>query len=442
MKAYFGIMNRADNFVVFFAKSEDHIRIGSDVLVKMTDGIWVAKVIDFPIDHEYIEGAPTFHGNIQGEDQKIINQNYETETEYKEKVMNYFEEGQAPIKIYELEINFNRTRLNIYYQKKGFVDFAKAESDLEDMLKTHISFITDFYSVSCIKMRFTQEYALASTKQRFDKDDRIVVLKDDGLWTGKFLRNNCKKDGTDNFKPDIKILGPIDATIDRILRKIEKDENEAFAVCRKFADSDKLQMNLLRAEYNLSEKKVFFYYTSEGRVDFRNLVKNLAGNLRKRIEMKQIGIRDELKTFPTLGICGQVTCCSRYISKFEPIVLRMAKIQNMDINTEKITGLCNRLLCCLKYEYVNYLEFVEKLNTLPKKFKYQGDDGKSETFEIIGFNPLKGTVLVRNEENFRQSLDFGKLKESIRPNMIVDNSRPVEVGEEMSESLDDKAGEA
>ena len=141
------------------------------------------------------------------------------------------------------------------------------------------------------------------------------------------------------------------------VEKNKKKENEAFAICEEKIAAHKLEMKLVDVEYTFDANKILFYFTAEGRVDFRELVKDLASVFRTRIELRQIGIRDEAKMLGGIGICGRSLCCSTYLDGFHPVSIKMAKEQGLSLNPTKISGNCGRLMCCLKYEQNCYDEF-------------------------------------------------------------------------------------
>ncbi|MDD6193826.1 MAG: stage 0 sporulation family protein [Lachnospiraceae bacterium] len=165
--------------------------------------------------------------------------------------------------------------------------------------------------------------------------------------------------------PDEEVVQPLKevqrlATQDD-LKKIEKNkekEKEAFKICQEKIKKHNLEMKLVDAEYTFDNNKLLFYFTADGRIDFRELVKDLASVFRTRIELRQIGVRDETKTLGGIGICGRALCCTTYLTDFVPVSIKMAKEQNLSLNPTKISGVCGRLMCCLKneqetYEYLN-----------------------------------------------------------------------------------------
>ena len=137
-------------------------------------------------------------------------------------------------------------------------------------------------------------------------------------------------------------------------RKTIVREKEAFTICEKKIAARKLEMRLVNVEYTFDGGRIIFYFTADGRIDFRNLVKDLAAVFRTRIELRQIGVRDEAKMLGGIGCCGRPLCCATFLGDFEPVSIKMAKEQNPSLNPTKISGICGRLLCCLKYESEMY----------------------------------------------------------------------------------------
>lgn len=183
----------------------------------------------------------------------------------------------------------------------------------------------------------------------------------------------------------------------RQIQENKKKTKEAMEICEKKIAEHKLNMKLVDAEYSFDRSKFIFYFTADGRVDFRDLVKDLARQFKARIELRQIGVRDEAKIFGGYGPCGRVLCCKSFLKDFEPVTVRMAKDQNLPLNPTKISGVCGRLMCCLGYEYQVYKEF---LKNLPK----QGEmiNTKEGKARVISVNPLKRTVVVEVGEEARQ----------------------------------------
>ncbi len=191
------------------------------------------------------------------------------------------------------------------------------------------------------------------------------------------------------LKPVIRIA------TDRDRRTIEQNhvkEQEAFKICEEKIAKHGLKMNLIDVECTFDNNKLLFYFTSENRVDFRELVKDLASVFRTRIELRQIGVRDEAKMLGGLGVCGQTFCCARFLGDFQPVSIKMAKEQGLSLNPTKISGTCGRLMCCLKYEQESYEEL---LRTTPKMGAIvKTPDGKGVVEDV---NLLTGKLRVRHD---------------------------------------------
>ena len=168
--------------------------------------------------------------------------------------------------------------------------------------------------------------------------------------------------------PDDKVVQPLKSVIrmaskedEEVELKNNEKEKEAFRICKEKIRKHGLQMKLIDAEYTFDNNKVLFYFTADGRIDFRELVKDLASVFKTRIELRQVGVRDETKIVGGIGICGRPLCCHSYLSEFIPVSIKMAKEQNLSLNPTKISGVCGRLMCCLKNEEETYEELNSKL---------------------------------------------------------------------------------
>ena len=175
-----------------------------------------------------------------------------------------------------------------------------------------------------------------------------------------------------------------------VQEKNEAREKEAFGICVQKIEQHKLEMKLVSVEYTFDDSKIIFYFTANGRVDFRDLVKDLAGIFHMRIELRQIGVRDEAKMLGGLGACGRQICCGAFLGDFQPVSIKMAKEQNLSLNPTKISGQCGRLMCCLKYEQDYYEETLKKLPRVGKDI--MTPDGVGVVTEI---NVLRERVKVR-----------------------------------------------
>ena len=197
------------------------------------------------------------------------------------------------------------------------------------------------------------------------------------------------------LKPVLRMASPEDEEIERTNKEKEK---EAFRICLEKIKKHELEMKLIDTEYTFDNNKILFYFTADGRIDFRELVKDLASVFKTRIELRQISVRDETKIRGGIGICGRPLCCSSYLSEFIPVSIKMAKEQNLSLNPSKISGVCGRLMCCLKYEEETY----EELNSrLPNIGDYvTTDDGlKGEVHSVSILRQLvKVIVTVDGDE--------------------------------------------
>ena len=182
------------------------------------------------------------------------------------------------------------------------------------------------------------------------------------------------------LKPIIRIATDEDRQV--YLENKEKAK-ETFEICQQKIKEHDLNMFLIDCEYTFDRNKLIFYFTAEGRIDFRELVKDLASIFKTRIELRQIGVRDEAKTIGGLGPCGRKLCCSSWLGDFQPVSIKMAKDQSLSLNPTKISGICGRLFCCLKYEHDVYVEAIEKMPVVGSIVKVDNQKGK-----VIEINPL------------------------------------------------------
>ena len=198
------------------------------------------------------------------------------------------------------------------------------------------------------------------------------------------------------LKPITRMADSVDV---RRMRQNREDEKRAYHTCQECIARHGLEMKLVEAEYTLDRSKIMFYFTADGRVDFRELVKDLAGIFHTRIELRQIGVRDEAKMIGGLGCCGRELCCSTYLDDFHPVSINMAKDQNLSLNPAKISGVCGRLMCCLKYEHEAYAE-------LQKITPRQGSvvDTPEGRGKVITTQMLRGICKVQLDDSPEHSL--------------------------------------
>ena len=246
-------------------------------------------------------------------------------------------------------------------------------------------------------------YYFDPDNNKFEKNSFAIVETARGVEYGQVVKENMMVDDSEVFQPLKKVIRP--ATDDDALQQKEdkKKEKEAFSICEEKILKHGLDMKLVDVEMTFDHNKLIFYFTSDGRVDFRDLVKELASIFRTRIELRQIGVRDEAKMLNGIGICGRPLCCATFLGDFHPVSIKMAKEQNLSLNPTKISGICGRLMCCLKYEE----EVYEELN---KNLPDVGDmittpDG---TGEILSVNVLMQNVkaAVKKNENDPPTINF------------------------------------
>lgn len=233
-------------------------------------------------------------------------------------------------------------------------------------------------------------------------DDNVIVETSRGIEFGTVVSPAREINDDEVVKPlkeVIRIATPEDIAIQQDNKRKEKD---ALIQCEKKINEHGLKMNLVDAEYTFDQSKLLFYFTADGRIDFRNLVKDLAVIFRTRIELRQIGVRDESKMIGSVGVCGRDICCSKFLNEFMPVSIKMAKEQGLSLNPTKISGICGRLMCCLKYEqdtYEELLKFTPREGALVQTPNGEG---------IVQFvSILKGIVKVKlNSENEQTVEEF------------------------------------
>ncbi len=224
------------------------------------------------------------------------------------------------------------------------------------------------------------------------KGESILVDTGKGLCLGRVAAEPREKDKKSLLKTLKKVTRKAteeDMIQDRTNRSLEK---EGFQFCLERVKARKLNMNLVKVEFSFDRSKAIFYFTSEKRVDFRELVRDLAARFKTRIEMRQIGVRDEAKMIGGMGPCGREFCCSKFLSTFDLVSVKMAKEQHLALNPSKISGACGRLMCCLSYEYETYCEFRKGLPKVGKKVMTSHGEGK-----IVRQNIMNRTVTVELE---------------------------------------------
>ena len=227
---------------------------------------------------------------------------------------------------------------------------------------------------------------------QFKKGDRAVVETVRGVECGEIAMENREVDDSEIVKPLKRIVRPANENDLRVVRENRAKEQKAFSICEEKIRAHNLDMKLVDVEYTFDGGKILFYFTADGRVDFRELVKDLAGVFRTRIELRQIGVRDESKMVGGFGMCGRPFCCSTFLGDFQPVSIKMAKEQGLSLNPVKISGTCGRLMCCLKYEqeaYEHLLRHTPKVGAIVETREGRGT--------VVENNLLTGMLKIRLE---------------------------------------------
>ena len=247
--------------------------------------------------------------------------------------------------------------------------------------------------VDVISVRFKmggKSYFFAPGSYMIKKGDFVIVDTERGAECGEVILETHKVTDSSVSKELKKVTRVADLNDRKKLVQNREDEKKAFTLCEECIAKHKLDMRLTDVEYTFDRSKIVFNFTADGRVDFRDLVKDLAGIFRTRIELRQIGVRDESKRMGGLGICGRPFCCSHFLNNFQPVSIKMAKEQGLSLNPVKISGSCGRLMCCLGFEQSTY----EYLNTITPAY---GSIVKTVDGEgmVIESNPISGNIRIR-----------------------------------------------
>ena len=233
-----------------------------------------------------------------------------------------------------------------------------------------------------------------------EKNIDVVVETARGLEYGKIVvgpKEIEEEKLISPLKPIIRIATEEDKAI---YRENKEKAKETFEICQQKIKEHGLTMFLIDCEYTFDRNKLIFYFTAEGRIDFRELVKDLASIFKTRIELRQIGVRDEAKSIGGLGTCGRKLCCSSWLGDFQPVSIKMAKDQSLSLNPTKISGICGRLFCCLKYEHDVYVEAIEKMPVVGRVVKVENQKGK-----VIEINPLLEQIKIEfNDKTIKTCL--------------------------------------
>ena len=237
-------------------------------------------------------------------------------------------------------------------------------------------------------------YDFDANGNKFNKGDYAVVETVRGIECGLVAKKNHPINENDIVKPLKKVIRPASAEDIKKLEENKAKEKDAFKICEEKIAAHGLEMNLVDVEYKFDGSKILFYFTADGRVDFRELVKDLAFAFHTRIELRQIGVRDESRMVGGFGICGRPFCCNTFLNDFQPVSIKMAKEQGLSLNPVKISGTCGRLMCCLKYEqdtYEHLLRHTPKVGAIVETQKGRG--------KVIENNLFSGMLKVSLDRN-------------------------------------------
>jgi len=261
-------------------------------------------------------------------------------------------------------------------------------------------------------------------------NENVIVETARGIEFGLVVVPNTEVPEEEIVPPLKRVIRIADEEDKKHYEENTRKEKEAFDICLKKISDHKLEMKLIDVEYTFDNNKVLFYFTADGRVDFRELVKDLAAVFRTRIELRQIGVRDEAKMMGGLGVCGRVLCCNSFLGDFQPVSIKMAKEQGLSLNPTKISGACGRLMCCLKYEQEAYEEILTRvpkegaivetpdgqgvvmgISLLKELVKVKLDNDNEADLKIYTASQVKVIKDVATQEELEPDIDIDELKQ-------------------------------
>ncbi len=251
-------------------------------------------------------------------------------------------------------------------------------------------------------------YYFAPGKEKLENGEKVIVETARGVECGTVVVSNREVPESELSAPLKPVIRKATEEDMKTVEENKKKEKEAFSICEEKIAKHKLDMKLVDVECTFDNNKLLFYFTAENRVDFRELVKDLASVFRTRIELRQIGVRDEAKMLGGLGICGRPFCCNGFLGEFQPVSIKMAKEQGLSLNPTKISGTCSRLMCCLKYEQESYEDLIK---TTPKVNAYVSTPSGNGYVEEV--NLITGKLKVKPENSDGASFIVHKSEVSI-----------------------------
>jgi len=249
-------------------------------------------------------------------------------------------------------------------------------------------------------------YYFSPEKFKFNVGDKVIVETARGVELGVVKVANKVISSTEIVPPLKPVTRPATSADVQRHEKNRAQENEAIEICQKKVEAHGLGMKLVGAEYTFDNSKLIFYFTCESRVDFRELVRDLASTFRTRIELRQIGIRDEAKMLGGIGVCGRKLCCANFLSDFVQVSIKMAKEQNFSLNSSKVSGACGRLMCCLRYEHEIYEEAIKQTPPVGSLVKTSDGDGV-----VIETKPLAKEIKVKFNDGEKDTVKLFKCSE-------------------------------
>ena len=266
--------------------------------------------------------------------------------------------------------------------------------------------------VKVIGVRFRQAgkiYNFDPLDFKIEVGNHVIVETARGIEYGKVVQSVQEKNEEDVIMPLKPVIRVATEEDDKIAKQNKDKEKKAFFICKEKIKKHGLEMKLIDTEYTFDNNKVLFYFTADGRVDFRELVNDLASVFTTRIELRQVGVRDQTKMLGGIGICGRPLCCSTYLSEFIPVSIKMAKEQNLSLNPTKISGICGRLMCCLKNEQEAYEYLNSNLPNVGETVKtFDGLKGEVKSVNVL--RQKVKIVIEQNDEREEREYSVNELK--------------------------------
>lgn len=264
-----------------------------------------------------------------------------------------------------------------------------------------------FYKVLGVMFEITKKRYYFEVVDNIDykKGDKVIVDTVRGKEIGVVYGEARMLPESELVLPLKPVLKKADKEEIKKYLELKEDSAKANKICKERILHHKLPMKLVETEYTFDRTKLIFYFTAEGRIDFRDLVKDLANIFKLRIELRQIGVRDEARILGTIGICGKELCCRTFINKFDSVSIKMARDQGLVINPAKISGVCGRLLCCINYEYAQYEAVLKNYPAVNQQVKTTKGDGK-----VISISPLNDYLFVDVENKGIMKFDLTEIK--------------------------------